>query len=169
LAVGAAGLFLVACLVCGCKDKKTTGDTAAENPPQPGGGEQVAYNGPHPAGRKVFEAHCMRCHAVSGQGVGFGGPGGPGRGGPGGPGGPEAGGGGGPGDRGFGGGPGGRGGMGRGPSLAHVGANHDAEWIAAHVRDPKTHKADSRMPAYGEDKINAADLKKLSEYLASLK
>jgi hypothetical protein len=198
----------VACVVCGCKDKKTGNTAPADNPQpaQPGGdGQQVADAGPHAAGRKVFEnSGCMRCHAINGQGAGGGGGGGGpggrggfggggpggGRGAPGGPaagapgggaGGPEAGGGGDPGagerggrggfggGRGGGPGGGGRGGMGRGPDLGKVGANHTADWIAAHIRDAKTHKPESKMPPYGEEKINAADLKALSEYLASLK
>jgi mono/diheme cytochrome c family protein len=65
--------------------------------------------------------------------------------------------------------PGGPAGPGKAPNLARVGAQHPADWIAVHVRDPKTHKAQSRMPAYPETKISDADLKTLSEYLASLK
>jgi len=79
-----------------------------------------------------------------------------------GPGGPP---GGGPGGR----GPGGPGG--RAPDLGKVGddAEHTVEWLAAFVRDPKSQKADARMPAFGAEKINDADLQALAEYLASLK
>jgi cbb3-type cytochrome oxidase cytochrome c subunit len=38
----------------------------------------------------------------------------------------------------------------------------------AHVRNPKTHKPESRMPAYDENKINNEDLQALAEFLASL-
>jgi mono/diheme cytochrome c family protein len=57
----------------------------------------------------------------------------------------------------------------KGPNLSTIGAKHPADWIAAHVRNPKTHKAGSRMPAYPESKISDDDLKTLAEYLASLK
>ena len=42
------------------------------------------------------------------------------------------------------------------------------EWISEHIRDPKSHKPDSRMPGYAS-KIQAQDLRSLAEYLASLK
>jgi cbb3-type cytochrome oxidase cytochrome c subunit len=58
--------------------------------------------------------------------------------------------------------------MGRGPSLAKVGAEHPADWIVEHVRNPKAHKQQSRMPAF-EGKIGEADLKALGDFLASLK
>ena len=54
------------------------------------------------------------------------------------------------------------------PNLSKVGANRDAQWIADHVKNPKTHNPGSMMPA-SEGKINDADLKKLGEYLAGLK
>src|SRR5579862_3415774 len=54
-----------------------------------------------------------------------------------------------------------------GPELSHVGKDHDADWIAAHIRDPETHEKKSRMPKFPEAKINAADLKTLADYLAS--
>lgn len=57
----------------------------------------------------------------------------------------------------------------KGPNLAKIGAKHPADWIAAHVRNPKTHKAKSSMPAYPESKIGNDDLTMLAEYLASLK
>ncbi len=60
-------------------------------------------------------------------------------------------------------------GKGKGPDLSHVGAKHNAEWIARHVREPQAHNAKSRMPKYPESKIGDADLKSLSEYLAALK
>lgn len=56
---------------------------------------------------------------------------------------------------------------GKAPNLTKVGAKRSADWIAAHVRDPKTHGG--KMPAYPESKINDTDLKALADYLASLK
>jgi cbb3-type cytochrome oxidase cytochrome c subunit len=58
----------------------------------------------------------------------------------------------------------------KGPDLAKVGADstHTVEWLTEHVRNPKAHKPDSRMPSFG-DKINPEDLRSLAEYLASLK
>jgi mono/diheme cytochrome c family protein len=71
---------------------------------------------------------------------------------------------------GVGGGPGLKKGRGRGPDLAKVGQGptHTAEWVAEYIRNPKMHKANSRMPAF-EGKINADDLRILAEYLAGLK
>jgi mono/diheme cytochrome c family protein len=71
-----------------------------------------------------------------------------------------------------GGGGGGMPGRGRGPGgpdLSEVGAKHDRDWIAAHVRHAKGHNPRSRMPDYGEDKINDTDMKALADYLTSLK
>jgi mono/diheme cytochrome c family protein len=55
--------------------------------------------------------------------------------------------------------------------LAHVGSKPDrtAQWLADHVRDPKSHNPGSRMPSFGPDKISDPDLAALGEYLASLK
>lgn len=60
--------------------------------------------------------------------------------------------------------------MARGPDLSHVGADpiHTTDWLIEHIRNPKTHKPDSRMPPF-DGKISAEDLKVLAEYLASLK
>ena len=57
------------------------------------------------------------------------------------------------------------------PGLSQVGANadHTAKWIGEHIRDPKSHKPQSKMPMYGADKITEADLEKLSAYLAAQK
>jgi mono/diheme cytochrome c family protein len=57
-----------------------------------------------------------------------------------------------------------------GPDLTHVGAeaDHTADWIAAHIKNPKSHSPNSRMPAF-EGRISDADLKTLSEYLAAQK
>jgi mono/diheme cytochrome c family protein len=70
----------------------------------------------------------------------------------------------------LGGGPGG-GKRGRGPNLAHVGADpgHTVAWLSEQIRDPHSHRPNSRMPDYGDDKLSREDLRSLSEYLASLK
>ncbi len=59
----------------------------------------------------------------------------------------------------------------RGPNLARVGANpaHTADWLSEQIRNPRSHRPNSRMPAYPEDKISSDDLRSLAEYLASLK
>jgi mono/diheme cytochrome c family protein len=118
------------------------------------GGEEFA------AGKKAYAAQgCARCHKLGDTG---GGPPGGGRMGKMGPPAEPPGGEAPPGPKGKAGG-----GMG-GPDLTAVGAKpeHTADWLAAHVRDPKSHSPSSRMPAYGPDKIPEADLKALAEYLA---
>ena len=62
------------------------------------------------------------------------------------------------------------GGKSRGPDLGSVGRDptHTVEWLAEHVRNPQSHRPDSRMPAY-DGKIQPQDLQSLAEYLASLK
>jgi mono/diheme cytochrome c family protein len=90
------------------------------------------------AARASFSNSCQRCHSIA-DGEGAGGTaGGPGR-------------------------------M-RGPSLAHVGADpgHDATWIAAHIRDPKSHNPRSRMPAFAS-RLGEAEIQQLAEFLATLK
>jgi cytochrome c553 len=146
-------------------------------------GEFDTESGPHAAGKKVLVANgCFRCHTINGvRGPAGGGPGGfgpPGFGGPGGP--PGGGPGGGPPMAGGppGGGPpggsgppgGGRRMGGRGPDLGMVGKDpeHTVAWLMEHIRNPKVHKPDSRMPAF-EGKIKDDDLRALAEYLASLK
>lgn len=59
-------------------------------------------------------------------------------------------------------------GGGNAPKLDHIGGEHDAAWIVAHVKDPKTHNPGSRMPGYA-GKIADADLEKLGAYLAAQK
>ena len=56
------------------------------------------------------------------------------------------------------------------PDLSHVGSEegHTAEWLVAHVRNPKAHKPNSRMPSF-EGKISDQELLALGAYLASLK
>jgi cbb3-type cytochrome oxidase cytochrome c subunit len=58
-----------------------------------------------------------------------------------------------------------------GPDLTGVGRppEHTADWLSAHIRDPKAHNPASRMPAFGPDKLPDADLKALAAYLASRK
>jgi cbb3-type cytochrome oxidase cytochrome c subunit len=58
-----------------------------------------------------------------------------------------------------------------GPDLTAVGRTpeHTVDWLAAQIRDPKTHKPTSRMPAFGPEKLPDADLKALAAYLASRK
>jgi mono/diheme cytochrome c family protein len=65
---------------------------------------------------------------------------------------------------------GGSGGRMKGPDLSHVGgqADHDAAWIAEHVRNPKSHKPGSRMPAF-EGKLTPEQIKNVSEFLAAKK
>jgi cbb3-type cytochrome oxidase cytochrome c subunit len=57
---------------------------------------------------------------------------------------------------------------GRGPDLSKVGAQHPRDWIADHIRDPKSHKPESRMPPFA-DKLSQEDLGAVADYLASLK
>jgi len=143
--------------------------------------------GPFTGGKLVFaENRCARCHTINGVRVAArggerrggppgeeggrreGGPsgegGGPPRGGPPGEGGP------GPGQGRPGMGPGGPGGPGRnrGPDLGKVGQdpNHTVEWLMEQVRDPKSHKQDSKMPANQD--LPDDQLRSLAEYLKSL-
>ncbi len=70
-----------------------------------------------------------------------------------------------------GGGPSGPGGAMSGPDLTKVGADLERtkQWLADHVRNPKSHKPQSRMPASGPEKINDGDLSALADYLVSRK
>ena len=147
-------------VLAGCnKDAATENTNTAGTPMMSGGpgmGGKVfdADSGPHAVGKKVMvSSGCFRCHAVDGARP-AGGPGGPPKFGPGGPGGS--------------GGPG-RGGMGA-PDLAKVGAGqeHTADWLSQYIQNPKSVKADSKMPPF-EGKMSEDDLKALVEYLASLK
>ena len=63
----------------------------------------------------------------------------------------------------------GQGGM-IGPDLSHEGANpqHNAQWIADHIKNPKTHSPGSRMPSFA-GRIPDSDIQTLAEYLAGLK
>jgi mono/diheme cytochrome c family protein len=64
----------------------------------------------------------------------------------------------------------GKGGRGKGPDLTRVGADstHTVDWIAEHIRNPKTHKPDSRMPSF-DGKLSPADIRALAEMLAAMK
>lgn len=150
LGVAVVGLFLAG---CGKPAPSTGTGTPPPSGPGPGNGPAPSAGGDvlsklpggdeFAAGKKVYaDNNCARCHKL--------------------------------GDTGGGGGPmgakGGPGGM-NGPDLTAVGADaaHTARWLADHVRDPKAHKPQSRMPASGPDKIADADLTALSAYLASRK
>ncbi len=58
---------------------------------------------------------------------------------------------------------------GRAPNLGKIGNEHDAEWIAAFVRDPRAQKPNARMGKLDENQVSSSDLKLVAEYLASLK
>lgn len=55
-----------------------------------------------------------------------------------------------------------------GPTLAKVGSAHTRDWIAEHVKNPKSHKPESKMPEFAA-KLNAEELKSVTDYLAGLK
>jgi mono/diheme cytochrome c family protein len=59
---------------------------------------------------------------------------------------------------------------GRAPDLTHVGADpsHTPQWLAQHVKNPRSQNPSARMPAF-EGKISDQDLLALGTYLASLK
>lgn len=138
----AAGLVI--CLV-GCRQKGGEQSSAPSGTPAGGATPQEQFA----AGRKVFDANgCARCHTVGGGAPGVEVPG------EGGPDGPVPG--------------GGMKGRARGPDLATVGRDHTVDWLGEHVRDPRSHKPDSRMPPFG-GKLKPDDLRALAEYLASLK
>lgn len=61
-------------------------------------------------------------------------------------------------------------GKGKGPDLGAVGADptHTAAWIAEHIRNPKAHKPQSRMPAF-DGKLNDDEIRKLADDLAARK
>jgi mono/diheme cytochrome c family protein len=124
--------------------------------------------GPFTGGKLVFaENRCARCHTINN--VRLVARGGERRGGPPGErGGPPMGGTPGEGRPGM--GPGGPGGPGRnrGPDLGKVGQdpNHTVEWLMEQVRDPKSHKPDSKMPA--NQNLPDDQLHSLAEYLKSL-
>lgn len=57
-----------------------------------------------------------------------------------------------------------------GPDLSNEGASskHSPQWLESEIKDPKSHKADSAMPAFG-DKIHGAALSDLAAFMCSLK
>ncbi len=144
------GVAVVGFLLAGCGKPTPSAGTGTPPPSPPGNGPGPSAGGDvlaklpggdeFAAGKKVYaDNNCARCHKL--------------------------------GDTGGGGGPmGAKGGM-NGPDLTAVGADaaHTARWLADHVRDPKAHKPQSRMPASGPDKIADADLAALSAYLAGRK
>ena len=162
----------------GCHKSSSATAPVAATPDAPAGGPGVfdAETGPFVEGKKALvTADCFRCHQVNGTRP-RGGRRGPMAGGkmPGevdmrGPGGPEGGPPFGPPGGGKGGFGGGRGG--RAPDLAQVAKEpgHTADWIMKYVRNPKSVKADAKMPPFDANKIKDADLKALADYLVSLK
>jgi mono/diheme cytochrome c family protein len=58
----------------------------------------------------------------------------------------------------------------KGPSLEKIGKEHDAEWLAEFIRDPRSKRPDAgkMMPAFG-DKLTDAQIKELAEWLAAKK
>src|SRR5438309_6346702 len=120
------GGVLALVLVMGCRKAAPVPTGNSGNPGRPGGGQvggATDVPAQFAAGRRVFEANCMKCHTTDGStGAPGGMPGGTGGGGPGG------------------GGP--RGMMNKGPDLARIGADptHTPQWIMDHIRDPQTHK-----------------------------
>lgn len=58
----------------------------------------------------------------------------------------------------------------KGPDLSKTGADvtHTPEWLADHIRDPKLHKPESKMPSF-EGKLQPDEIKLIAEYLATLK
>jgi mono/diheme cytochrome c family protein len=65
---------------------------------------------------------------------------------------------------------GGKGRGNKGPDLSREGADsaHTVDWISAHIRNPKAHKAESRMPSF-EGKLQPAEIQALAEFLAAMK
>ncbi len=55
-----------------------------------------------------------------------------------------------------------------GPNLAKVGATRTPEWLADHIKNPKSHKPDSKMPEFAS-KLSADELKSVTDFLAGLK
>jgi mono/diheme cytochrome c family protein len=94
-------------------------------------------------GQQIFDQNCAKCHSTSESAAQAEPP--PGEGGK-------------------------MGGRRRGPNLSHVGADqaHTPDWIATHIRDPKAHKPDSRMPSF-ESKLQPAEIQSIADYLAGLK
>ncbi len=67
--------------------------------------------------------------------------------------------------------PGGPGvGSSKGPNLSKIGAEpgRTADYIADYIRDPKSKKADAKMPAFGS-RLKDDEIRSLAEYLAGMK
>ncbi|MFO0806661.1 MAG: cytochrome c [Gemmataceae bacterium] len=62
--------------------------------------------------------------------------------------------------------PGGK--LGMGPNLAKVGATRTPEWLADHVKDPKSHTPGSKMPEFGS-KLKPEELKSVTDFMTGLK
>lgn len=56
----------------------------------------------------------------------------------------------------------------KGPDLTHCGREHNAGWIADHIRNPKDHKPTSTMPGFA-GKLTDEQIQSLAEYLAGMK
>jgi mono/diheme cytochrome c family protein len=58
----------------------------------------------------------------------------------------------------------------KGPSLEKIGKEHDADWLADYIRDPRSKRADASkmMPAFG-GKLTDPQIKELAEWLAAKK
>jgi len=54
-----------------------------------------------------------------------------------------------------------------GPELTHVGGKRDTLWLAAQIRDPKSHNPNTQMPAFPQ--ITEGEIRALVDYLISLK
>jgi mono/diheme cytochrome c family protein len=56
------------------------------------------------------------------------------------------------------------------PDLAKVGADpaHTPDWLAEHIRNPKVHEPNSKMPPFG-DRLKPDEVKGLAEFLAAKK
>ena len=58
----------------------------------------------------------------------------------------------------------------KGPNLSKIGAEsgRTAEWLADFIRDPKSKRADAKMPGFG-GKLTDAQIKELAQWLAAKK
>ena len=56
------------------------------------------------------------------------------------------------------------------PDLGKVAAlpEHTRDWIADYIRDPRSKKAEAKMPKFA-DKLSAEDIGALADYLATMK
>ena len=56
----------------------------------------------------------------------------------------------------------------KGPNLSKVGAEHTVDWLAEHVKNPKSHKPGSMMPEFAS-KLSEDDIKIVAEFMSKLK